>query len=60
MATQTKTTNKSGFYIEVTCPGCGGTLDLDTDFFVLECTHCGSVHRVVMPEAPAAYMISAK
>ena len=60
MAAQAKTTNKSGFYIEVTCPGCGGTLDLDTDFFVLECTHCGSVHRVEMPDVPVAYMISAK
>ncbi|UCD62592.1 MAG: hypothetical protein JSW34_07425 [Candidatus Zixiibacteriota bacterium] len=51
---------KSGFYIEITCPGCGGGLELDDDFFVLECNHCGSVHRVVRPETPAAYLTPAR
>ncbi len=51
---------KSGFYIEVTCPGCGSPLELNEDFFVLECEHCGSVHRVVMPDVPSAYLVPAK
>jgi len=55
-----RTSSKSGFYIEVTCPGCGGKLQLDEDFFVLGCSHCGSVHRVKMPDIPAAYLIQAK
>jgi predicted RNA-binding Zn-ribbon protein involved in translation (DUF1610 family) len=52
--------NKSGFYIEVTCPGCGGALDLESDFFVLRCRHCGSVHRIVMPDIPATYLVPAR
>ncbi len=59
MATATKK-SKGGFFIEVTCPGCGGALDLDSDFFVLECNHCGSVHRVVMPDIPSAYLIQSR
>ena len=58
---QTETKNrKSGFYIEVTCPGCGSGLELNEDFFVLKCDHCGSVHRVVMPDVPTAYFVPAK
>jgi len=55
-----RTSSKSGFFIEVTCPGCGGTLQLDEDFFVLGCSHCGSVHRVKMPDIPVAYLIEPK
>jgi predicted RNA-binding Zn-ribbon protein involved in translation (DUF1610 family) len=51
---------KGGFYIGVTCPGCGAGLELQSDFFVLECSHCGSVLRVVMPDTPPAYVIEAK
>ncbi|UCD17383.1 MAG: hypothetical protein JSV44_00285, partial [Candidatus Zixiibacteriota bacterium] len=49
--------DKSGFFIEVGCPGCGGRLELDQDFFVLECEHCGSVLRITMPDIPPAYLI---
>ena len=59
MATTAKT-RKSGFYIEVTCPGCGSVLDLDSDFFVLRCDHCSSVHRVIMPDVPTAYLIPSR
>jgi len=55
-----RTSSKRGFFVEVTCPGCGGKLQLDEDFFVLSCSHCGSVHRVNMPDIPAAYLIQAK
>ncbi len=48
---------KGGFYIDVTCPGCGGRLDLQEDFFVLQCSHCGSILRVIMPDTPPAYII---
>ncbi len=48
----------TGFFIGVTCPGCGADLELQSDFFVLECEHCGSVLRIIMPEAPPAYMIA--
>lgn len=55
-----KPQKKSGFYIDVTCPGCGGALELQRDFFSLECEFCGSVLRVVMPEAPPAYFVDCK
>lgn len=48
--------NKGGFFVSVTCPGCGGELDLDSNFFVLDCKHCGSVHRILMPDRPAAFL----
>lgn len=48
---------KSGFYIGVSCPGCGGELEVQSDFFVLACTHCGSSLRIIMPGTPPAYMI---
>ena len=60
MQAQTQTTpkiNKGGYSIGVTCPGCGGKLKLDQDFFVLPCKHCGSVLRVQMPEVPPAFMV---
>ncbi len=58
--TTTAKTRKSGFFIEVTCPGCGSTLNLESDFFVLRCDHCGSVHRVILPEVPTAYLIPSR
>lgn len=52
--------HKTGFCIGVTCPGCGGELELQDDFFILACPHCASVLRVVMPEVPAAYLVPRK
>jgi DNA-directed RNA polymerase subunit RPC12/RpoP len=54
---RTTTRPKTGFFIGVTCPGCGADLELQSDFFVLECAHCGSVLRIIMPEAPPAYVV---
>ena len=51
---------KSGFFIGVGCPGCGGDLDLDGDFFVTGCEHCGSPLRVLMPDTPPAFMAQSK
>jgi predicted RNA-binding Zn-ribbon protein involved in translation (DUF1610 family) len=48
---------KGGFSIGVTCPGCGGTLQLEENFFVIECRHCGSVLRVKIPDIPPAYLV---
>ena len=47
---------KPGFYIEVGCPGCGGELEVEENFFVTTCSHCGSVLRLVMPDCPSAYL----
>ncbi|MDH4155726.1 MAG: hypothetical protein OEW00_00420 [candidate division Zixibacteria bacterium] len=47
---------KPGFYIEVGCPGCGGELEVEENFFVTTCSHCGSVLRLVMPDCPTAYL----
>jgi len=49
--------NKSGFYIGVTCPGCGSRLEMESDFFILTCDSCGSVLRIKMSEVPPAYII---
>ena len=54
-ATSSKT--RSGFYISVGCPGCGGELELDEDFFVLTCRYCESTLRITMPERPPAYLV---
>ncbi len=54
------TRSKVGFYIGATCPGCGGELDLQSDFFSLVCPHCGSTLRVVMPDTPPAFVIPAR
>jgi hypothetical protein len=51
---------KNGFFIGVGCPGCGGALSLDADFFVTRCDHCNSVLRIVMPDTPPAYLIPCK
>jgi len=52
--------NKQGFFIGAGCPGCGGDLELESDFFVLECPHCGSNLRVKLPDSPVAYMVQSK
>jgi ribosomal protein L37AE/L43A len=51
---------KSGFYIGVTCPGCGAALELQSDFFILTCSHCGSVLRIVLPDIPPCYLVPGK
>jgi|GEM_PF-530065 len=51
---------RGGFFIGVGCPGCGGALDLDADFFVTRCEHCGSPLRIIMPDLPPAFMIPGK
>ncbi len=53
----TSSKSKTGFFIGVGCPGCGGDLELDSDFFVINCDHCGSVLRVLKPDLPVAYMM---
>ncbi|MCP4704656.1 MAG: hypothetical protein GY865_08595 [candidate division Zixibacteria bacterium] len=53
----TSNKDKSGFFIGVTCPGCGSRLEMESDFFVLTCDSCGSVLRIKMPEIPPAYII---
>ncbi len=49
-----------GFFIGVGCPGCGGELHLDADFFVTRCEHCGSTLRLIMPGVPPAFMVVAR
>lgn len=51
---------KRGFFIGVTCPGCGGTLELAENFFVLTCRYCGSALRITKPDIPPAYLIQSK
>jgi len=51
---------KAGFYIEVGCPGCGGELELQQDFFVISCQHCGSILRIRMPDTPPVYIVRKK
>ena len=52
------TQRKAGFFIGVTCPGCGGELELEDNFFVLTCDHCDSHLKIVMPDKPAAFMVT--
>ncbi len=52
--------SKSGFYIDVGCPGCGGRLELEENFFVLPCRYCGSILRIRMPDSPPAYLVKSK
>lgn len=59
MVTTTKK-EKTGFYIAMSCPGCGGELEIEDNFFAIECHHCGLKHRLIMPEAPPAYVVEAK
>ena len=58
--TTTTTPRKSGFHIEVSCPGCGADLTMDDDYFVVRCHHCDSLQRLVMPDLPAAYLAPVK
>lgn len=51
---------KAGFYIGVTCPGCGGDLEIEDNFFVLTCDHCGSNLKIVLPDKPVAFMVESK
>ncbi len=51
---------KAGLYIGVSCPACGGELELGADFFILTCPHCASVLRLVMPDTPPAYLVKSK
>ena len=51
---------KASFYIGMTCPGCGGELQLEDDFFVTSCPHCGSIFRIELPDLPPAYLIQSK
>jgi len=51
---------KGGFFIGVSCPGCGGELELEENFFVLTCSHCGSVLRIIPPETPPAFLARCK
>ncbi len=59
MAT-TANKEKSGFTIGVSCPGCGGELELEDNFFAIECDHCGSALRLVMPDAPPTFVAEVK
>src|SRR5574341_1979741 len=49
---------KQGFFIEVGCPGCGGELEINSDFFITSCTHCGTPLRLILPDSPPAYLLS--
>jgi len=60
MMQTTRPKAKSGFYIGVSCPACGGELELEENFFVLTCSHCGSALRIVRPNIPPAYLIRSK
>ncbi|MDX9856883.1 MAG: hypothetical protein RBT76_03750 [candidate division Zixibacteria bacterium] len=51
---------QAGFYIGVTCPGCGSKLKLGDSLFVLICHYCGSHLKIEMPDVPAAYMVNPK
>ncbi len=55
MATTAKI-EKKGFRIGVSCPGCGGELELEDNFFAVECHHCGSALRLIMPDAPPTFV----
>ncbi len=49
---------RAGYFIGVTCPGCGGGLELQSDFRTIECEHCSSVLRISAPtDQPLAYYI---
>lgn len=53
-------TSKRGFNIAVGCPACGGELELESDFLVTTCKHCGSILRISMPLIPPAYIVKSK
>lgn len=51
---------QAGFFIGVTCPGCGSKLKLGDSLFVLICHYCGSHLKLEMPDVPAAFMVQPK
>ena len=51
---------KEGFFIEITCPGCGGELELKDNFFAVKCNHCSSAHRLIQPDSPPAFLAKPK
>lgn len=51
---------EAGFVVAASCPGCGGEVELGQDFFVTACRHCGSVLRLLVPQAPTAYFARPK
>lgn len=53
-------TSEAGFSIGVSCPGCGGDLELQENFFVLNCDHCGSVLRIILPDRPTAFLVQSR
>lgn len=58
--TATPNKKKSGFYIELTCPGCGCDLVLEDDFSTVHCNHCDTIHRILPPDTVPAYLVEAK
>lgn len=46
-----------GFSISAGCPACGGELQLDENFSVTHCDHCGSVIRLRLPSTPPAWLV---
>lgn len=51
---------RTGFGIDVSCPGCGGELSLQEDFATIRCKHCSSALRISMPDLPPAFLIKPK
>ncbi len=49
-----------GFHIGVACLGCGGQLELQENFFSLQCSFCGSALRVIRPDSPPVFLINAR
>lgn len=50
----------SGFSIRTGCPGCGGMLQLESDFRTTHCEHCQSVVRIRASQSPHAYLLKPK
>ena len=47
----------AGYRIAGSCPGCGADVELDDDYLVTSCMHCGSALRILMPEGPPVYYV---
>lgn len=60
METVPKHNLKPGFFIEVGCPGCGGQLEINSDFFITTCSHCATPLRLILPETTPAYLLPTK
>jgi DNA-directed RNA polymerase subunit RPC12/RpoP len=50
-------TSSTGYRIAGSCPGCGADVELDDDYLVASCTHCGSALRIIMPDGPPIYYV---